>query len=115
MSEHTTETRETSIATPLPDAEMRALGFTDHREDHWYYCARVDSDTTLNISIDKGTGAWTEDVLDEYFGQPEYYGNMIEPFRTKIRDNVDREVARLNAAGIAVAVDHREYGFEGEA
>lgn len=104
-----------TTTTLLPDAEMRALGFTDRREGYWYYCARVDSDTTLNISINKATGVWTEGVLNEHFGQPEHYGHMVEPYRTKIRDNVDQEIARLDAAGLQVAVDHREYGFEEKA
>lgn len=101
-----------TTTTLLPDADMRVLGFTDHREGHWYYCASVDSHTTLNITIDKETGEYEEQVLNEFFGQYEPYGHMKEPWRTKIRDNIDAELAKLSAAGIAVTVDHTEYESE---
>lgn len=104
-------TIEEEIARVLPDAEMRALGFTDHREGYWYYVTRVGSNTTLNISINKATGGYTERVLDEFFGQYEMYGRMMEPYRTAIRDNIDRELDRLNAADLQVRVDHAEYGW----
>lgn len=98
--------------TPVLTAgDMRELGFTDHVEKHWYFCCRVGSDETLNITIDKATGEYSEYVLDESFGQPAYYGHMVEPYRTDIRDAVEREVERLRSAGLEVTVDHRLYGF----
>ncbi|MGW8431586.1 hypothetical protein ACWGJ9_10885 [Curtobacterium citreum] len=99
-----------SGTTPLPSEEqMRALGFTDHREGHWYLCRRVGSDTTLNVSIEKTTGRWREDVLNEFFGQPEFYESMREPFRTDIRANIDAILVELAAAGITVTVVHDQY------
>lgn len=94
----------------LEDAAMRALGFTDHRPDHWYLCKRVGSYETLNITIDKATGDYDELVMDENFGQPAYYGNMVEPYRSQYRDAVDEHLETLNAAGLTVTVDHRLYG-----
>jgi hypothetical protein len=93
----------------LPDEQMRALGFTDHREGHWYLCRRVGSDTTLNISINKTSGLWREDVLNELFGQPEFYDSMREPHRTNIRGTIDAIVTGLAAAGVMVTVNHDAY------
>lgn len=95
--------------TVLPEAQMRALGFTDHSEGHWYLCRRVGTYTTLNISIEKATGRWREDVLNEAFGQPEFYESMREPSRTDIRANIDAILAELAAAGITVTVVHDQY------
>lgn len=96
----------------LSDPEMRALGFTDHVEDTWYLLSRVDDHTTLNISINKKTGEYREDVLDEIYSQPAYYGRMKEPFRTEAHDSINAAVARLNEAGLDIEVDHRSYGWE---
>lgn len=46
------------------------------------------------------------------FGQPAYYGRMREPFRSRCREIVDETVARLNAGGLTITVDHAEYGWE---
>lgn len=97
--------------TVLPDAEMRALGFTDHREGYWYFCTPVGSDVTFNLTVEKTTGEWDETVVDEVFGQPAYYGSMIEPYRTNITKRVDAVVTRLNYAGLDVSVDHNEYKY----
>ncbi len=99
----------TGVTAVPSDEQMRALGFTDHREGHWYLCRRVDSDTTLNVSIDKSTGRWREDVLNEFFGQPEPYDSMREPHRTNIRDRIDVIVAELASAGITIEVRHDAY------
>lgn len=74
--------------------------------------ARVDSDTTLNITVNKATGNYTEQVMNEFFGQHEPYGHMNEPYRTKIRDNIDAELARFRLHGLKFTVDHAEYGWE---
>lgn len=94
----------------LADETMRALGFTDHVPERWYIVKGLDRDVTLNITIDKATGNYEEFVIDEFFGQPAYYGNMVEPYRTDIRNAVDLEIGALNAAGLSVAVDHGLYG-----
>jgi hypothetical protein len=102
---------ETTTTPVLSTAEMRKLGFTDRTKDNWYFCAGVDSDTTLNISINKETGVYTEYVLNEFGGQPEYYGRMKEPFRSRIHDAIEKHLAKLNAAGLDVHVDHSLYGY----
>lgn len=99
------------ITPQLEDHEMRALGFTDRVSGVWYFCAPVGPAETLNVSIIKKTGVWTEDVLDEYFGQPAYYGVMREPYRTEVRNKIDQRVRKLQEAGLNVSVDHREYGI----
>lgn len=98
--------------TPLlDDAGMRAIGFTDHREGFWYYCRTLNYGVTINVTIDKTTGEWNEDVLDEDFGQPYYYGQYAgNPFPDAVRAKVDEQVALLNSHGITVTVDHRQYG-----
>lgn len=94
------------------DDEMRALGFTDRNPDSWYWCKQLASDITLNITVRKSDGGWTELVMDEMFGQPYHYGYYDTPLAKSLPALVDAEIARLNAAGIPVAVDHREYGVD---
>ena len=96
----------------LDDAGMRAIGFTDNREGHWYYCRAVGAGVTFNTTIDKTTGEWSEDVLDEDFGQPYYYGrNIGHPFAQTVRVRVDEQVALLNSHGLTIEVDHGHYGL----
>lgn len=95
----------------LPNAkQMRRIGFTDRREGHWYYCERVGSDTTFNLSIDKETGAYETYVLNESFGQPEYYGRMRSVYRAQIIANIDVVLHELAHVGVKVNFDHAEYG-----
>lgn len=94
----------------LPEADMRALGFTDRRPDYWYFTKRVGSNESMNFTINKANGNYEELVMDEMFGQPAYYGHMRPNFRDEIRANVDTIVGELNAAGLTVAVDHKAYG-----
>lgn len=100
----------------LSDEEMQNLGFID-RGDFWYYCKGVllnekqrATSTTLNISIEKATGNYDELVMNEMFGQPEYYGNMREPYRSTVMNNVNAELVKFNQAGLTIAVDHSLYG-----
>jgi hypothetical protein len=96
----------------LSDEEMRELGFTDRVETRWYLCRRVDKrgDTTLNITIEKDSGLYTELVMAEAFGQPEFYGQMKPEYRDLIRDTIDFELNVLNLAGLTIEVDHKAYG-----
>lgn len=94
----------------LEDAKMRALGFTDHVPENWYWCKGVDTDTTLNFQINKETGLYSEHVLNEPFGQYELYGNMNPKYRDLIKDTIDFHLKTLNTAGLTLAVDHKEYG-----
>lgn len=95
--------------TPLlDDATMREIGFTDHREGVWYFCRRVGPDVTVNFTIDKATGDYSELVMDENFGQPFYYGrtHLCEQVKT----SVEEWVAYLNSKGLTVDVNHSLYG-----
>ena len=96
----------------LSDEEMRALGFTDRVETRWYLCRGLDKrgDATLNITIEKDSGFYTELVMNEGFGQPEYYGQMKPEWRDLYRDTIDFELAILNKAGLDIHVDHKAYG-----
>lgn len=96
----------------LAEDEMRKLGFTDRCPSRWYFCKRVidnQSWLTLNITIDKLTGEWTEYVLDENFLQPYYYGKYGRGHYAK---NIDKLIKPLNDSGLGVYVDHRLYGVE---
>lgn len=89
---------------------MRKLGFTDHREGYWYWTKRVGTETSFNLTINKETGGYETYVLNELFGQPEYYGNMIAPYREQIIANVNVILHELRRDGIHIEFDHAEYG-----
>lgn len=97
-----------------PEEKMRELGFTDRREGYWYWCRRVDDKgyTTLNFTINKKTGSYTELVMNESFGQPEYYGHMKPKFRDETIAEIEKHLDYLNSNGLQLAVDHRLYGCE---
>jgi len=92
------------------DSYMRELGFTDHREGFWYKSWMLDRDVSLNYTINKDTQAWKEDVLNEMFGQPEYYNSMIQKYREPIIAKIDAIVKELNDLGFHIEVNHEEYG-----
>lgn len=92
----------------LDDPTMREIGFTDHREGYWYWCRGVMPGVTVNFTINKETGDYSEMVMDEMFGQPYYYGGTR--FEAKVVEAVDECVADLNAHGLTLAVDHALYG-----
>ena len=96
----------------LSDSEMRLLGFTDHVPAHWYYSSRFDDRVSINFTISKETGEWTELVMNEDFGQPEYYMNMKPEWREKYMSAIDGKISVLRAAGLDVFVNHQEYGWE---
>ena len=89
---------------------MRRLGFTDHRGGFWYYSKRVGSDTTFNLTINKETGTYETYVLNESFGQPEYYGQMRDVYRAQMIANIDVILYELERDGVKVEFDHSEYG-----
>lgn len=97
----------------IPNARaMRKLGFTDHREGHWYWSTRVGSDTTFNLTVNKETGEYETLVMNESFGQPEYYGHMVGVYCAQIRANVDVALFELRRGGIDLEFSHAEYGVE---
>jgi hypothetical protein len=65
-------------ATILPDAQMRKLGFTDRSGNNWYLCSSVGADVTLNITIPKNGARLRLEVLDESFGQPYDYQQILK-------------------------------------
>ena len=105
-------TKYDGVTPVLDDETMRALGFTDRVDTRWYYCRRVDDKghTTLNITIQKDTGFYEELVMNEDFGQPEYYGQMKPEWRDLYRDTIDFHIRELNRAGLTLEVDHKQYG-----
>lgn len=111
------ENQLTSNITPiLDDDAMRQLGFTDHVSTRWYFCRRVGPDITLNITIDKATGTYSEFVMDENFGQHAYYGWMRKDVRDEAIVKIDVFLDKLNQAGLNIELDHQSYGvkIEGE-
>lgn len=97
--------------TPLlSDDKMRELGFTQNTPN-WYFNKRVGRMVSLNFTINPKTGDYTEIVLDEYFGQPEYYGNMKPEFRDEIIHNINTIIAELNSHGLTLNVNHDLYKF----
>lgn len=112
--------RYTDGNTPLlSDSEMTSLGFLDRNDEFWYFCKGIlysdnqrSTSVTLNISIEKSTGNYAELVMNEMFGQPEYYGNMKEPYRTNVISIIDAELKRMNEAGLNIQIDHTLYEFK---
>lgn len=94
--------------------EARKMGFTDHVPETWYLCKPVGEYTTLNVTIDKETGRIDAEVLNEHFLQPEYYGNMKEPYRSALKWAIDVELHELALKGLDVPFNHSEYGFKEE-
>jgi hypothetical protein len=100
----------------LSEEKMRLLGFTDHVPESWYFVAPLTSDgkTTLNIRIQKDSGLYEELVMNEDFGQPEYYGHKNKKLAELIKDTIDLIVDHLNKSGLTIFVDHRQYGVEND-
>lgn len=97
----------------VPNArQMRKLGFTSHREGYWNFCKRVGDNTTFNLTINKETGGYETLVMNELFGQPEYYGNMIPVYRAYTIAAIDVVLHELARGGVEVKFDHAEYGTE---
>jgi hypothetical protein len=92
-------------ATVLPETRMREIGFTDHLETTWYYCVRVGSGTSFNVSIPKDGGRLRIDVLDEDFGQPYDYQRILKShpnlaFAQEVKARVESQMATLSEAGV---------------
>ena len=97
----------------LPNArKMKKLGFTNHREGFWYLVKGVGEDTTFNLTINRETGGYETDVLNEFFMQPEYYGRMKPVYRDEIIARVNAILHKLAEQGLEIEFDHLEYGVE---
>jgi hypothetical protein len=89
----------------LSDDDMFGLGFTDHKKDTWYLCVRVETDITLNISIPKDGSRFRIDVLDEDFGQPYDYQNILKrhpklEFARSVKARVENQLELLTKSGV---------------
>lgn len=64
----------------LEDDKMRELGFTDCKEDTWYFCKILKEldEISFNVSIQKDGTKFKIDVLDEDYLQPYNYQNMLK-------------------------------------
>ena len=93
--------------TPTPKSKkMRLLGFTDHVEGQWYYTCRLLDTTSFNLAIDKETGQYSIDILDEAFLQPEPYMSMREPYKNYIVAAIDLKIYELNQSGLDLSYNH---------
>lgn len=91
---------------------MRRAGFTDHREGYWYYSAPVMDNVTFDLTVDKSDGSYETLVMDESFGQPAYYGQMISVYRELAIARVNVILHELERKGFAIEFDHAEYGVD---
>lgn len=64
-------------ATALDDERMRAMGFTDHRPEVWFYSAPIAFDIFFHLTIPKDGNRLRIDVIDEEFGQPYDYQMLL--------------------------------------
>lgn len=63
----------------LKEDKMREIGFTDYKEDTWYFCQMLKEihNISFGISIQKDGTKFEIDVLDEDYLQPYDYQNML--------------------------------------
>lgn len=109
--------------TRIPSEEiLREAGFTDRIPEQWYYHSRAGSAETLNITIKKAPAGeidgeevhiYKELVMDEFFGQPAYFGRMKEAYRTPLTEKLSGLLSTLNSLGLQIEVDPDEYGWDG--
>lgn len=96
----------------IPEEEtMREFGFTDHVETSWYFVERIYDDypVSFNLKIDKDDYSYDTYVLDENFGQPEYYMEAKEEYKNLIIQNIDDIVQKMHAIGLNIVHDHNQY------
>lgn len=90
----------------LKSNKMRLLGFIDHVEEQWYYTTRLLDATSFNLTIDKQTGRYSIDILNEMFLQPEPYMTMRDPYKNYIKAAIDLKIYELNRAGLDLEYNH---------
>lgn len=103
----------------LPDDEMRAIGFTQHREGYWYFCHNVSDDglVTINVGFPAHGGTQDDlriDVLDEMFCQPYDYQSIIAsggrvPYALSVMERVESTMAYLSDSGVISGHEYGEY------
>ena len=62
----------------LSDEEMREIGFTDRNQKNWYFCRKVASDITFNVTIPKDGSDIEIVTLDEDWLQPYDFQYILE-------------------------------------
>ena len=92
----------------LKSKKMRLLGFTDHVEEQWYYTTRLLDATSFNLTIDKETGRYSIDILNEMFLQPEPYMSMRDPYKNYIKAAIDLKIHELKRSGLDLEYNHPE-------
>lgn len=90
----------------LKSKKMRQLGFTNHVEGEWYYTTILLGTTSFNLVIDKQTGRYSIDILNEEFLQPEPYMTMRAPYKNYIKAAIDLKIYELNRAGLDLDYNH---------
>lgn len=90
----------------LRSKDMRKLGFTNHRSEYWYLTRRIEGPTSFNLTINKHTGEYEIDILNEHSLWAEDYMNMREPYRNLIKAWIDLMLYKLNDAGLDIQYDH---------
>lgn len=102
------------------ESELASLGFTDHNPKQWYYSVPLTKSESFNVTIHKapiaedGNGriyGYEELVMDEYFGQPAYFGRMGNDYRHKLTMKLLGVLAHLKKHGVNIAVDPRDYSW----
>lgn len=98
----------------LKEEAMREIGFTDLSEETWYYCKMVSEDDSFNLWIDKKTGEFQIDVLDEGFMQPYDYQRILQDnpdnvFAGNVRDKVEKIMLGLVDKGIINGYEVGDY------
>lgn len=96
------------------DSRMRDLGFTDHRDGHWFqswYLGMVD--IYLDLTIDKVTLEYDTLVEDIAIGQPYHYGRYLYgELASDMHDRINATIAQLRAQGLNIDFDHAEYCYQ---
>ena len=93
----------------LSDERMRELGFTDRREDTWYFCKMRNVNrlrVSFNVSINKNDPDDLRiDVLDEEWLQPYDYQRILTHYPSNryapvVKKWVDKLMTKLVDAGV---------------
>lgn len=101
----------------LDESEMRKIGFTDCREDTWFYEKIIDlkMDISFSVSINKNDPLdFRIYILDEDFLQPYDYQYLLKEnpnFKPalKIKELVEEQIKYLQNAGILSGHIYGEY------
>lgn len=90
----------------LKSKKMRQLGFTDYNPNRWYMTVRILDSTSFNLTIEKETGEYSVEIIDEHFMQPEPHMLMKEPYKNYIRAAIDLKIYELNQSGLDINYKH---------